>query len=75
MKRRTSGRDVMPKPTEKTPMPEKEEIHAFLGIVERLSRFEAESRLIRGAGIFREEELPHPASVNVLAWLRSIAYD
>lgn len=50
------------------PLPE--DIRDFIGVFERLELFEAQSRLIRGSGAFRNVDLPIPAVGRVLDWLK-----
>ena len=53
-------------------MPSREELLRFLECVNDLSQFEVETRLMRGYGVFREQELPIPEVVGVMTWLRGL---
>lgn len=53
--------------------PTKAEIAAFVQVFDLLSSFEAQQRQFRARGLFKEGDLPIPAIVTVLAWLRAEA--
>lgn len=53
--------------------PSASEIEAFLSVFNRLARFEAEQRHIRGYGCFDEKELHALDILPVFAWLRKLA--
>lgn len=53
--------------------PSKEEIRVFLAAFDKLDSFEAQQRTVRGHGAFNPNELPIPACVTVVKWLRVIA--
>ena len=53
--------------------PNKDSLRKFLEIFETLNAFEANQRIIRGYGAFREEDCPMPEAVEVLQWLRFLS--
>lgn len=53
--------------------PSPNEVAEFLGAYERLSKFEATHRLIRGHGAFDAKELPIPACIKTIKWLYEVA--
>ena len=56
----------MAKPTVK-------DIKKFLEIFDKLCKFEASQRIIRGYGCFSEAEIPFKEVVKVISWLKSKA--
>ena len=52
--------------------PSKQELKVFLEVLTKLSLFEANHRLLRGWGEFKEEECPIPEVTVVSDWLRSL---
>jgi hypothetical protein len=59
--------------TQKLPEPSVDEIHEFLDAFKKLDEFECRTRLIRGHGAFNSAELPIPAVVTVMVWLKKKA--
>ena len=57
----------------KSAPPPKAIIARFLEVWERLAKFEANQRAIRGYGAFEEKDLPIPAAITVIQWLKNLA--
>jgi hypothetical protein len=58
-------------------MPTAAQIARFLACFDALSRFEASEQVIRGASAFDRKDwpdMPDPAVVEVIAWLKSHAH-
>lgn len=53
--------------------PTSDEIRTFLGAFDRLSAFEAQTRMVRGYGAFTDAEVPIPACVKVIDYLKALA--
>lgn len=53
--------------------PGRKKIRVFLDVIERLDRFEATQRVIRGQGADINGPLPVPEVVEVLGWLRELS--
>jgi hypothetical protein len=56
-------------------IPTKKEIRRFIEVVDKLSKFEAEQRTIRGWGAWSErtDTLPIPEAITVMNWLKDLA--
>lgn len=52
--------------------PSKDDIATFIEVFNRLDKFEANTRYIRGWGEFKEEELPSEPVMRVMRWLESL---
>ena len=52
--------------------PTKNEIKKFIEVVNALSEFEAQHRMLRNWGIWDEKDLPFPECVKVTNWLKSL---
>lgn len=52
--------------------PYKKEIKEYLELSQRLEAFEAGQRMIRGYGVFSDDELPVPVYQKVTKWLESL---
>lgn len=56
-------------------MPHRNEIAEFIAIFNKLERFEAEQRYVRGGGAFDPKDLPILSVRQTMAWLRQIVDD
>ena len=56
-------------------VPSKQVLKRFLEVFDKLCAFEAETRMVRGYGVFTEEEIPIPEVVTVRQWLEKEGKD
>ncbi len=52
--------------------PTKQELKKFLELFDKLIKFEADQRKVRGYSCFTEQDLPFPEIIKVIAWLKEL---